>query len=110
MVALFFIYIVLGTVMDGLALLLLTLPIVFPVVIELGYDPVWFGVVIVLLIEMALITPPVGLTSYTVSGVTKVPLEGVFEGILPFFIAMVICLMILCLFPSIVLVLPQLAK
>jgi len=98
-------YIPLGMFMDGLAMLLLTLPIVFPIVNNLGFDPIWFGIILTLIVEMALITPPVGMNSYIVHGVTKVPLEEVFRGIVPFFLMMLACLALLYAFPQIALVL-----
>ena len=98
-------YIPLGMVMDGLAMLFLTLPIVFPVAVKFGFDPVWFGVILTLIVEMALITPPVGMNTYVVHGVTKVPLTKIFRGILPFFLMMVMCLALMYIFPQIVLVL-----
>jgi C4-dicarboxylate transporter DctM subunit len=104
------IYIPLGMVMDGLAMLLLTLPIVFPVIANFGFDPVWFGIILTLIVEMALITPPVGMNSYVVHGVTKVPLEEVFRGIMPFFMMMLICLIALYAFPQISLFLPSIMK
>ena len=107
LVCILFIYIPLGMVMDALSMILLTIPIVYPVVSGLGFNPIWFGVVLTLLAEMGLITPPVGLNSYVVAGVTKVPLEDVFRGILPFCISMLICLIILYSFPQITLFLPS---
>jgi len=105
MICLLLVYIPLGMFMDGLAMLLLTLPIVFPIVVNLGFDPIWFGVILVLIVEMALITPPVGMNTYVVYGVTKVPLEQIFRGILPFFLMMLVCLVLLYIFPQISLVL-----
>ena len=105
MIAILLMYIPLGMFMDGLAMQLLTLPIVYPIVFRLGFNPIWFGVVLTLIVEMALITPPVGMNSYVVHGVTKVPLEEVFRGILPFFLMMMACLALLYLFPQITLVL-----
>ena len=99
-------YIPLGMVMDALAMVLLTIPIIFPIISGLGFDPIWFGVLIVLVFEMALITPPVGMIVYVVQGVTKVPLEEVFLGNLPFLIAMVAALVLLIAFPEISLFLP----
>jgi C4-dicarboxylate transporter, DctM subunit len=104
------IYIPLGMFMDGLAMLLLTLPIVFPVVSSLGFDPIWFGIVITLLVETALITPPVGLNSFVVHGITKVPLGDVFRGILPFFGMQLIWIAMLYIFPQITLFLPGIMK
>ena len=105
MISILLIYIPLGMFMDGLAMLLLTIPIVFPIVKSFGFDPVWFGVILTLIVEMALITPPVGMNSYVVHGVTKVPLEEVFRGIIPFFLMMMACLALLYAFPQITLVL-----
>jgi len=107
MIIILFLYIPLGMFMDGLAMLLLTLPIVFPIVKAFGFDPVWFGIIITLLVEMALLSPPVGLNSYVVHGVTKVPLQDVFYGIAPFFGMMFLCLALLYAFPAITLFLPN---
>jgi len=100
-------YIPLGMVMDAMAMVLLTIPIIFPIITGLGFDPIWFGVLIVLVFEMALITPPVGMIVYVVQGVTKVPMEVVFRGNLPFLIAMIAALALLVAFPEISLWLPS---
>jgi len=110
MIFILFLYIPLGMVMDVLAMTLLTIPIVFPVVVNFGFDPVWFGVVLTLLGEMGLITPPVGMNAYVVQGVTKVPLEEVFRGVTPFFLMMLFCLVLLYIFPQIVLFLPNVMR
>ncbi len=99
-------YIPLGMVMDAMAMVLLTIPIIFPIITGLGFDPIWFGVLIVLVFEMALITPPVGMIVYVVQGVTKVPLEEVFRGNMPFLVAMIAALALLLAFPQISLWLP----
>ena len=99
-------YIPLGMIMDAMAMVLLTIPVIFPIITGLGFDPIWFGVLIVLVFEMALITPPVGMIVYVVQGVTKVPLEEVFRGNMPFLIAMVVALALLLAFPQISLWLP----
>jgi C4-dicarboxylate transporter DctM subunit len=101
-----FIYVPLGMVMDALAIILLTLPVVFPVLIKLGFDPIWFGVIIVVMTELAIVTPPVGINVYVTSGVTKIPLEVCFQGIIPFAIVMMIVVILLVLFPEIALFLP----
>ncbi|MFH1488377.1 MAG: TRAP transporter large permease [Pseudomonadota bacterium] len=98
-------YIPLGMVMDVMAMILLTIPIIFPIITGLGFDPIWFGVLVVVQCELANITPPVGMTVYVVHGVTKVPLEVVFRGNLPFVIVMLIGLAILVAFPDISLLL-----
>jgi tripartite ATP-independent transporter DctM subunit len=101
-------YIVLGTFLEGFAMLVLTLPIVFPVIVDLGYDPVWFGVMMVLVLEMGLISPPVGVNVFVVKGFAEdVPMRQIFAGILPFWVAMLVCLILLVLFPQIALFLPN---
>ncbi len=98
-----------GCFMDALAMIMLTIPIFFPVARALGFDPIWFGVVIVLITEMGVITPPVGVNVYVVYGVAKdVPLEVIFKGVLPMLIALIICNAILLFFPQIALFLPGL--
>jgi tripartite ATP-independent transporter DctM subunit len=106
MIVILFIYIPLGMFMDALSMILLTLPIVFPVVMHLGFDPVWFGIMLTLMAEMGLTTPPVALNVYVVSGVTKVPLSEVFYGAIPFFSMMFLCMIFLYAFPQITLYLP----
>jgi tripartite ATP-independent transporter DctM subunit len=109
-----FIYFLGGCFMDALAFVTLTVPIFFPVVMELGYDPIWFGIIIVMVTEMGVITPPVGINVYVVYGVAKnvlshnVALEKIFKGITPFLIALIIGVIILIAFPVIILFLPHL--
>jgi len=106
-----FIYLAGGCFIDALALILLTIPIFYPVVTNMGYSPIWFGVIIVLVTQMGVITPPVGVNVYVVSGVVKdVPLETIFKGALPFLIALVLCALVLIPFPQIALVLPNLMR
>ncbi len=101
-------YIALGTFLEGLAMLVLTLHIVFPVIIELGLDPIWFGVVVVIVLEMGLISPPVGVNVFVVKSVAKdVPMGTIFRGIWPFWLAMGVCLAFLVAFPQIALFLPN---
>ena len=105
------VYLVGGCFMDALAMIMLTIPIFFPVVTTLGFDPIWFGVVIVLITEMGVITPPVGVNVYVVYGVAKdVPLEAIFKGVMPMLLALLLCNVILILFPSIALFLPSLMR
>jgi tripartite ATP-independent transporter DctM subunit len=85
----------------------LTIPIVYPLVLELGFDPIWFGVIITLVMEMSLITPPVGINVFIISGISKdVPMYVIFRGIIPFWCAMLVCVILLILFPQIALWLP----
>lgn len=109
-ISILLIYIPLGMIMDSLPMILLTIPMLFPVVTGLGYDPVWFGVLVVLMSEIALISPPVGMNAYIVSGVTQVPLQKVFLGVLPFMLVMYACVGILIAFPQVSLFLPSILK
>jgi tripartite ATP-independent transporter DctM subunit len=109
MAIIFLIYMVGGAVMDSLALLLITIPIFFPVAVTLGYDPLWFGVTITIITTLGAVTPPVGATTYVVGGMAKdVPLEKVFRGVAYFLPAYVLCVIIMMLFPEVVLYLPGL--
>lgn len=111
MAIIFVIYAFGGMVMDSLALLLITIPIFFPVAVKLGYDPIWFGVVITVITTLGAVTPPVGATAYVVGGMAKtVPLEKVFQGVLYFLPAYVVCIILMMLFPQLVLYLPGLLK
>ncbi|GAI12366.1 unnamed protein product, partial [marine sediment metagenome] len=101
-------YLILGCIMDAIAMIVLTVPIFYPVILELGFDPVWFGVIMVIVMEMALITPPVGMNVFAIAGVSKdVPLYTIFRGILPFLIAMVVCIALIVAFPEIATFLPS---
>jgi len=102
------VYIVLGALMDTLAMIVLTLPIVVPIVAALGFDLIWFGVIIMLVIEMALITPPVGMNVFIIKGIAEdVPMEQVFAGIMPFLVTTVLFILMLIAFPQIALWLPN---
>jgi tripartite ATP-independent transporter DctM subunit len=108
-----FVYFIGGCFMDALAFVMLTIPIFFPVVTSLGYDPIWFGIIIVMVTEMGVITPPVGINVYVVYGVAQtvvggIPLESIFKGILPFLLAVIVGLIIMMIFPQIILILPNL--
>ncbi|MPZ56958.1 MAG: TRAP transporter large permease subunit [Rhizobiales bacterium] len=101
-------YIFLGMFLEGFSILVLTLPIVIPIVQALGYDLIWFGVLMVIVLEMGLISPPVGINVFVVKGlVPDVPLSKVFAGIFPFWFAMVVALIMLIAFPQIALFLPN---
>ncbi len=103
------VYLALGCLMDSLAMIMLTIPIFFPVVTSLGFDPIWFGVIIVLVTGMGVITPPVGINVYVVAGVARdVPLHVIFRGSVKLLAAQVVTAALLILFPQIALWLPQL--
>ena len=111
-------YAVLGMFMDAIGMLVLTLPVVYPAVVALGYDPIWFGIVVVKMAEICLITPPIGLNCFVVAGVAReltdesgrslaIPLQEVFRGIGPFFVADVLTVAVLLAVPDVVLWLPR---
>ncbi len=101
-------YLVLGCFLEGFSMLVLTMPIFFPVIVALGYDPILFGVLVVLTLEMGLISPPVGVNVFIVKSVARdVPLIRIFAGVMPFWGAMIVCLLLLLAFPQIVLILPN---
>jgi C4-dicarboxylate transporter, DctM subunit len=101
-------YFILGCLLDSLAMVLLTIPIVFPIVNALGYDPIWFGIIIVMVVELSLITPPIGMNVFVIKGIARdVPLEDIFRGVMPFIVAQVILIAILIVFPQIALWLPS---
>ena len=105
------IYLVLGFFIDALALVLLTVPIFYPVAVEIGYDPIWFGVIIVLALGMGVITPPVGANVYVVAGVDReTPVMTIFRGVWPYLLAIFACIIILTVFPQIALFLPELLR
>lgn len=101
-------YLILGMFMDGLAMLVVTIPIVYPLLTGMGFDPIWLGVIVVIVIEMGMITPPVGLNVFVVKSVAQdVPMLTIFKGVFPFWIAMVVCLLILIVMPEIALIIPN---
>jgi TRAP-type C4-dicarboxylate transport system permease large subunit len=101
-------YLVLGCFLEGLSMIVLTMPIFFPIVTGLGFDPIWYGVIVVVVLEMAMISPPVGVNAYIVKSVApQVPLGQIFIGILPFWMAMIALVVILILFPWLATYLPR---
>jgi len=105
------VYIFLGCVMDSMAMILLTVPIFFPVILALGFDPIWFGIIVVRVTEMGQITPPVGINVYVIKGVAKdVPMTTIFRGIIPFFIADIFHVALLIAVPQLSLLLPGLMR
>ena len=101
-------YLILGCVFDSLAMILLTVPVVFPLVQEMGYDPIWFGILLVVVVEISLITPPIGMNIFIIRSVNpEIPTTTIFKGVLPFVAADVIRLALILLFPALVLFLPD---
>jgi TRAP-type C4-dicarboxylate transport system permease large subunit len=92
-----------------MALIMLTIPIIYPVILQMHYDPIWFGVVIVLISQIAVLTPPVGINVYVVKGIVRdVPIATIFRGTFPFLLAMVVLLGGVLFFPDLILWLPNL--
>jgi len=105
------VYIIGGCFIDSLALIMLTVPIFYPLVLQLGFDPIWFGVIIVMVTQVGVLTPPVGASVYVVSGIARnVPLEVIFKGVTPFIIALLTGILLIVLFPKIALFLPQMVR
>ena len=100
-------YLALGTFMEGFSMIITTIPVVFPVVKSLGYDPIWFGVIVTMLIEIAMISPPDGTVMYVLQGMRRTPgpITDVFSGVLPFVGVYMLAVLILLLFPGLALVL-----
>ncbi len=102
-------FIILGCLLNVIPMILLVLPTIFPAIVALGFDPIWFGVVTVLTMEMGQITPPIGVNVFAIASVAKdVPMEDIFRGIFPFFLCMIACVILLVIFPQIALYLPGL--
>jgi len=101
------VYLIGGSFIEDLAFLILATPIFLPVVVKLGYDPVWFGVIVSVITMIGIILPPMAICAFVVSGVTRVPISIIYKGIYPFLAGMFICLIILMLFPEISLWLPN---
>ena len=111
MAVMIFIYFIGGFFMDSMALIVVTIPIFFPVVMKLGFDPIWFGVIIVLVGEMGVITPPVGVNVFVIKGIApEIPLRRIFRGILPFLVALIILTVLMTVFPKIATFLPGLIR
>ena len=107
LVAIILLYIVLGMFLEIFSSILLTVPILFPSIIAMGFDPIWFGVIMVRVMEIGLITPPIGMNVFMLAGVTDTPLGTMFRGIVPFVIADFLHVALLVAFPQISLYLPQ---
>jgi C4-dicarboxylate transporter, DctM subunit len=106
--ALIAVYIVLGAVFDELAAMVITLPFVLPLIVGMGYHPVWWGIIMVITIEIGLIAPPIGVNVFVLYGIAKtIPLRTIYWGIVPFFFAELACIVILILFPELTLWLPR---
>jgi C4-dicarboxylate transporter, DctM subunit len=105
-----FLYIILGALMDELAIMLLTIPVIFPVVTNMGYDPIWFGIVATKLMQMGMILPPVGMNVFVIQGITEVPMGTIYRGVTPFIISDFIQIILMMVFPQIVTFIPNLMQ
>jgi C4-dicarboxylate transporter DctM subunit len=105
-----FLYLVLGCIMDTIAMMLFTVPIFLPLILSYGFDPIWFGIIATLMAEIALITPPVGINVFVIKGVANVPMYTIFRGVSVFILAMLVLLILLIIFPQISLFLPSAMK
>jgi len=102
------IYLFMGCFLDGVSIMVMTMPVIYPIIIGLQFDPIWFGVIVMLMMEAGLITPPMGLNVFAVAGVAKdIPLEEIFKGIAPFLISILFVAFLVTIFPKIVLFLPN---
>jgi len=102
-------YILLGTMMIPMAMVILTIPIIFPLVTSMGFDPIWFGIITVRIFEIAQITPPVGMNVFVIKGVAKdIPMETIYRGVIPFIVADICHLALLIAFPQLALFIPNL--
>jgi TRAP-type C4-dicarboxylate transport system permease large subunit len=101
-------YLILGCLMDAMAMVILTVPIIFPVIVHLGFDPIWFGIIIVMTVELGLIHPPVGMNIFVIKSVIDdVKISTIFAGVLPFILTDLLRLAILVMFPILALWLPS---
>ncbi|MBR7796278.1 TRAP transporter large permease subunit [Agaribacter marinus] len=102
---------ILGCFIEGLSLIVLTLPIIYPIIMELGFDGVWFGIIMVMAINIGSLTPPLGISIFVIKGVaTNIPVQTIFRGAVQMIIGMIICIVLLIVFPQIVTILPSLMK
>ncbi|MGE3148204.1 MAG: TRAP transporter large permease [Pseudorhodoplanes sp.] len=100
-------YVVLGCVLESLSMILLTIPVIYPLVIGLGYDPIWFGILVVVLIEISLITPPIGVNLFVIQAISGSSALTLYRGVLPFIVADIVRLAVILLLPAVILFLPN---
>jgi tripartite ATP-independent transporter DctM subunit len=104
-------FLLMGCILDAMAMIILLVPIVYPVILHLGFDPIWFGVIIVMTVELGLITPPVGMNVFVINTIAReVSLVTIFRGVFPFVMTDILRLILLIVFPAIVLFLPMTMK
>jgi C4-dicarboxylate transporter DctM subunit len=101
-------YLILGMILDGISIVVMTLPIVLPIIITAGFDPLWFGIFLVIMVELSQITPPVGFSLFVIQGIAFEPVSAIIKATIPFFLIMILMVVILSVFPDLVLYLPNL--
>ena len=108
LVVILLIYLVMGCALDSLAMVLLTVPVFFPIAMSLGFDPIWFGILIVMVVELGLITPPIGMNVFVMKGIAPdLPLGSIYQGVLPFVVAQILLIALLVAFPWVAVWLPS---
>lgn len=100
-------YLLLGMILDGISIVVMTLPIVLPIIVAAGFDPLWFGIFLVIMVELSQITPPVGFSLFVIQGIANVPISEIIKATVPFFLIMILMVIILSIFPELVLYLPN---
>ncbi|GIO22744.1 TRAP transporter large permease [Oceanobacillus sp. J11TS1] len=111
LIGILIVLLILGCFIESLALIVITLPILYPIITELGFNGVWFGVIMIMVINIGALTPPLGISVYVIKGVAKnIPLQTIFKGVLPMIIAMIVCVGFLIIFPQLVTILPDLMR
>ena len=100
-------YLILGMILDGISIVVMTLPIVLPIIVAAGFDPLWFGIFLVIMVELSQITPPVGFSLFVIQGIAFEPVSEIIKATIPFFLIMILMVVILTIFPELVLYLPN---
>jgi len=108
--AIILVYIIMGMFTEVVSSIILTMPIIYPIIIALGFDPIWFGVIVVIVIEIGFMTPPIGMNVFILSGITGIPVGTIFRGVWQFVIIILVCIIIMTIFPEIVTFLPETMK
>jgi TRAP-type C4-dicarboxylate transport system permease large subunit len=100
-------YLMLGMILDGISIVVMTLPIVLPIVVQAGFHPLWFGIYLVIMVELSQITPPVGFSLFVIQHISRENLFTILRAVLPFFVIMILMVVILTAFPDLVFFLPS---
>ncbi len=101
-------YLGMGCIINALPMVILTLPVTYPIAMGLGFDPIWFGVIVIMLATTGVLTPPIGMTVFALAAATDVPMYQIFRGVIPFWVLMLVGVVLVVIFPDIALFLPRL--